>query len=85
MAIEETSPEPGAPGGDGEPDDLQMIKGIGPSIEKTLNDLGIHRFQQIAPRPAAIATHSPHTAEEIKALLSDIPNLIHINVEVHSE
>ncbi|HEY5621865.1 MAG TPA: hypothetical protein VIR77_04615, partial [Pontiella sp.] len=33
----------------------------------------------------AVATHSPHTAEEIKALLSDIPNLIHINVEVHSE
>ena len=29
-------------------DDLQMIKGIGPSIEKTLNELGICRYQQIA-------------------------------------
>jgi len=29
-------------------DNLKMIKGIGPSIEKTLNDLGICRFQQIA-------------------------------------
>lgn len=29
-------------------DDLQMIKGIGPSIEKTLHRLGIIRFHQIA-------------------------------------
>ncbi len=29
-------------------DDLQMIKGIGPSIEKTLHGLGIFRFHQIA-------------------------------------
>lgn len=29
-------------------DDLKMIKGIGPAIEKTLNELGIFRFQQIA-------------------------------------
>ena len=29
-------------------DDLQAIKGIGPAIEKTLNELGIFRFQQIA-------------------------------------
>ena len=29
-------------------DDLKMIKGIGPSIEKTLHDLGIFRFHQIA-------------------------------------
>ena len=29
-------------------DDLKLIKGIGPSIEKTLNELGVHRFQQIA-------------------------------------
>lgn len=29
-------------------DDLQMIKGIGPSIEKTLHGLGIVRFHQIA-------------------------------------
>lgn len=29
-------------------DNLQMIKGIGPSIEKTLHDLGIVRFHQIS-------------------------------------
>jgi predicted flap endonuclease-1-like 5' DNA nuclease len=29
-------------------DNLQAIKGVGPAIEKTLNELGIFRFQQIA-------------------------------------
>jgi predicted flap endonuclease-1-like 5' DNA nuclease/uncharacterized protein YoxC len=29
-------------------DDLKQIKGIGPAIEKTLNEMGIFRFQQIA-------------------------------------
>ena len=29
-------------------DDLQMIKGVGPAIEKTLNEMGISRFDQIA-------------------------------------
>ncbi len=29
-------------------DDLQQIKGVGPAIEKTLNELGIFRFEQIA-------------------------------------
>jgi len=29
-------------------DDLKLIKGIGPAIEKTLNELGIRRFDQIA-------------------------------------
>jgi hypothetical protein len=33
---------------DRDSDDLKMIKGIGPSIEKTLNDLGVYRFHQIA-------------------------------------
>ena len=40
---------------DGEPplsrdsrDDLKMIKGVGPAIEKTLNEMGIFRFRQIA-------------------------------------
>ncbi len=32
----------------GETDDLQAIKGVGPAIEKTLHDLGIFRFSQIA-------------------------------------
>lgn len=29
-------------------DDLQLIRGVGPAIEKTLNELGIYRYQQIA-------------------------------------
>ena len=29
-------------------DDLKMIKGVGPDIEKTLNEMGIFRFRQIA-------------------------------------
>ncbi|HNP64182.1 MAG TPA: hypothetical protein PKH39_09610 [Woeseiaceae bacterium] len=29
-------------------DSLQAIKGVGPAIEKTLNEMGIFRFQQIA-------------------------------------
>ena len=29
-------------------DDLKQIKGVGPAIEKTLHDLGIHSFEQIA-------------------------------------
>lgn len=29
-------------------DDLRQIKGIGPSIEKTLHELGFHRYRQIA-------------------------------------
>ena len=29
-------------------DDLQQIRGVGPAIEKTLNELGIFRYQQIA-------------------------------------
>jgi len=29
-------------------DNLKLIKGIGPAIEKTLHELGIFRFQQIA-------------------------------------
>ena len=29
-------------------DDLQQIRGVGPAIENTLNELGIYRYQQIA-------------------------------------
>ena len=32
----------------GQPDDLKRIKGIGPVIERKLNDLGIFHFHQIA-------------------------------------
>ncbi|MGI9520802.1 MAG: NADH-quinone oxidoreductase subunit NuoE [Hyphomicrobiaceae bacterium] len=33
---------------DGKPDDLKMIKGVGPKLEKTLNELGIYHYDQIA-------------------------------------
>ena len=46
------SAEPAEPADDPERrslrDDLKQIKGVGPAIEKTLNDMGIFRFQQIA-------------------------------------
>ncbi len=32
----------------GRPDDLKMIKGVGPKLEKLLNDLGVWHFDQIA-------------------------------------
>lgn len=32
----------------GRRDDLQRIKGVGPAIERTLNELGIFRFDQVA-------------------------------------
>jgi len=33
---------------DGNADDLKLIKGIGPQLEKMLNDMGIYYFHQIA-------------------------------------
>lgn len=33
---------------DGAPDDLKLIKGVGPVLERTLNELGIYRLTQIA-------------------------------------
>ena len=35
-------------GGHASRDDLKLIKGVGPAIEKTLNEIGIFRFEQIA-------------------------------------
>ena len=29
-------------------DDLKEIKGVGPGLERTLNDMGIYKFAQIA-------------------------------------
>lgn len=29
-------------------DDLKLLKGVGPGLEKTLNDLGFYHFDQIA-------------------------------------
>ena len=31
-----------------EPDDLKLINGVGPKLEKMLNDLGVYKFSQIA-------------------------------------
>jgi predicted flap endonuclease-1-like 5' DNA nuclease len=42
------TPPPPLPGPEGEPDDLKLISGIGPSIEKTLHALGVYHFRQIA-------------------------------------
>lgn len=50
-AEEEAEPEPDLSDDSGTHvarDDLQMIKGVGPAIEKTLNEIGIFRFEQIA-------------------------------------
>lgn len=49
-AADPEQPEPAINGRDrsDDKDDLQQIKGVGPAIEKTLNDLGIYRFNQIA-------------------------------------
>lgn len=55
----ETAPVAAAPTGptgtlkfldapDGEQDNLKEISGVGPVLEKTLNDLGIYHFRQIA-------------------------------------
>ena len=33
---------------DGGPDDLKQIKGVGPKLEKTLHEMGIYHFDQIA-------------------------------------
>lgn len=33
---------------DGEADDLKRIKGVGPVMERTLNELGIYHFRQVA-------------------------------------
>lgn len=38
---------------DGKPDDLKLIKGIGPKFEKDLNSKGIYYFRQIAAWKAA--------------------------------
>lgn len=33
---------------DGGPDDLKQIKGVGPKLEKTLHEMGLYHFDQIA-------------------------------------
>jgi len=36
------------PGASGPPNDLQMLKGVGPRLARQLNDAGISRFDQLA-------------------------------------
>jgi predicted flap endonuclease-1-like 5' DNA nuclease len=36
------------PGASGPPDDLTLLKGVGPKFARLLNDLGIRRFDQLA-------------------------------------
>ncbi|MEQ8966833.1 MAG: hypothetical protein RID91_13475 [Azospirillaceae bacterium] len=46
---------------EGKADDLKRISGIGPKLEKTLNDLGIFHFRQIATlEPAEVAWLDTH-------------------------
>ncbi len=52
----ETKPRVLTAARDGKPDDLKMIKGVGPKLEGVLNDIGIYHYDQIAAwGPAEIA------------------------------
>lgn len=44
----QAAPPPALARPEGEPDDLKRISGIGPGIERTLHELGIFHFRQIA-------------------------------------
>ncbi len=46
--VESAEPEAAVGSNGGLRDDLKQIKGIGPAIEKTLNEMGISRFNQIS-------------------------------------
>ncbi len=47
-AAKEEKPETLSGARDGKPDDLKMLKGVGPKLEETLNELGFFHFDQIA-------------------------------------
>ncbi|GLO71053.1 NADH-quinone oxidoreductase subunit E [Phaeobacter inhibens] len=47
VSVEE-KPETLTSARDGKADDLKMLKGVGPKLEQTLNDLGFFHFDQIA-------------------------------------
>ncbi|MEL7462496.1 MAG: hypothetical protein AAFN79_00400 [Pseudomonadota bacterium] len=54
--VAEAEPEILSAARDGTADDLKQIKGVGPGLEKTLNDLGFYHFDQIAAwGPAEVA------------------------------
>jgi len=50
-------------------DDLKRIRGIGPVLERLLNDLGIHRLQQIAE-------FGPDDIHRVQAALKDFPDRV---------
>ena len=47
-ATDETQPETLDGPRDGKPDDLKLLKGVGPKLEQTLNELGFFHFDQVA-------------------------------------
>ncbi|MES0861776.1 NADH-quinone oxidoreductase subunit NuoE [Ruegeria sp. SCPT10] len=47
-AAKEAQPETLTAARDGKPDDLKLLKGVGPKLEQTLNELGFYHFDQIA-------------------------------------
>lgn len=49
-------PKPGAPAAVGKPDDLKLIKGIGPKIESLLHEAEITTFAQLASQPVSRLT-----------------------------
>ncbi|MCH2095835.1 MAG: NADH-quinone oxidoreductase subunit E [Rhodobacteraceae bacterium] len=46
--VEEQAPQTLSEARDGQPDDLKLLKGVGPKLEQTLHDLGFFHFDQIA-------------------------------------
>ena len=44
----ENAPETLSAARDGKADDLKLLKGVGPKLEQTLNELGFYHFDQIA-------------------------------------
>ena len=44
----EAQPETLSGARDGKPDDLKLLKGVGPKLEQTLNELGFYHYDQIA-------------------------------------
>ncbi|WP_377189848.1 NADH-quinone oxidoreductase subunit NuoE [Ruegeria meonggei] len=47
-AAKEAQPQTLTGARDGKADDLKMLKGVGPKLEQTLNELGFYHFDQIA-------------------------------------
>lgn len=53
----------------GKSDDLKQIKGIGPVMERTLNDLGVTTFQQLAE-------FTPEDVDKVSAAIGAFPGRI---------